>query len=75
MTFGCHIIAIEILVLWKISMGGAQRNIKLSKRMYCVIRVKLKINVFYVKKIVLIQIEKIKWPRASDYKTLSVCYP
>lgn len=52
----------------KDSHGGSTKDIKLSDKMYCVIRVKLKINVFYVKKIVLIQTEKIKWPRAVDYK-------
>lgn len=30
-------------------MGGTQENIKLSNKMYCVVRVKLKINLFYRK--------------------------
>lgn len=39
-----------MLVLWKISMGETQKNIKLSNKMYHVIKVKLKINSFYEKK-------------------------
>lgn len=56
-------------------MGETQRIIKLSNKMYHVIRVKLKINAFYAKKKVFIQIQKIKWPTAVNYKVfLSVIH-
>lgn len=57
-----------MLVLGRVSTGATQRNdIKVSKKMYHVIRVKLKIDAFYLKKKVFTQIQELKWPRAVNY--------
>lgn len=49
-------------------MGGSQRNIKLSKKMYHVIRVKLKINAFHVKEKSLDSNIEVKMAYSSDGK-------
>lgn len=35
MTFGCHIIAIEILVLWTISWGSTKKYQAVKKNVLC----------------------------------------
>lgn len=57
-----------MLVLGSITMGGTQsNNIKMSKKMYHVIRATLKINAFNLKRKVFIQTQGLKWPRAVNY--------